>query len=213
MATVPSSPRTRSAGTASPQAPDQLAGSGDVIAQLVRQVDLLTRRVEHLEEELAGMGKYIETDRLVVTAPNGVIEVGALGQGAGTGVWVHGRGLCSGLSAEMLVDDSTHTTNLAPEARMAASSSAGLVVARDPESPIRAPDLTVAVGAEYAVQLTARHAGFGEGVDLDGGWRGAVLVADDVTDRGMASIEANLLDDVARTVWSGTRWERTEEAR
>ena len=159
------------------------------------------------------MGKYIETDRLVVTTPNGVIEVGAVGQGAGAGVWVHGRGPCFGLDAVMLVDDSTHTTGLAPEARVEVASSAGLVVARAPESPTRAPDLTVSVDIEYAVQLTARHSGFGEGVDLTGGWRGAVLVGDDAMGREMTSIEANLLDDVASKTWSTGPWERVEADR
>ena len=144
---------------------------------------------------------------------NGVIEIGAVSRGTAAGVVVQGRGRCFGLHASLAVDDCTHSTDLAPEARVEVASSAGLVVARSPESPTRAPDLTVGVGAEYAVQLTARHCGFGEGVDIAGGWRGAVMVADDVTDREMASIEAALLDDVAGKVWSSDRWERTEDVR
>ena len=185
----------------------------DQQADAAALVERLTARIERLEEQLAEMGRYIETDRLVVTAPNGVIEIGAVSRGTAAGVVVQGRGACFGLHAALAVDDCTHSTDLAPEARVEVASSAGLVVARSPESPTRAPDLTVGVGAEYAVQLTARHCGFDEGVDITGGWRGAVLVADDVTDREMASIEAALLDDVAGKVWSSDRWERTEDVR
>ena len=183
------------------------------IEALQAQVDELKVELRRLVDKVYDHQPTLEVDRLHVVSERGVVEIGDIGENM-FGIRLSGRGDCSGLGAHVVVDDGRHSS---PQYRRTVVSVEGhgrSIIHEATDHAMRPASTEWVSPQNDRSKMTFRHGGYCDGfdegeADRHGSWAGSLQIADLSGFGSPAVVEAGLLDDVARNLRDGGRWERT----